>query len=307
MEAVPVQNGPRSTIPEASPQAGAVSASAAHAHAPGSAGARASAPAAGGVGARASGQVSRAASGASPGAAPGATPPRTVRGPAIVSAQVAAGEATDRTDEASRAAIAAIVALSPGEQALARAGLSEGTAGAGGAGAPHGMAGGSADTAAPGGAPGTGGAAEAAGPSSTASAASAPATSRMPGATAVARKAAGPVNLLGLDRKGFLEFCAGLGEKPFRAQQLMRWVHQRGVSDWSAMTDLARVFRERLQDQALIRAPGVLKDHTARDSTRKWLFDVGGGNAVEAVFIPEARRGTLCVYSQAGCAVNCSF
>ena len=64
---------------------------------------------------------------------------------------------------------------------------------------------------------------------------------------------------------------------------------------------------ERLQDQALIRAPGVLKDHTARDSTRKWLFDVGGGNAVEAVFIPEARRGTLCVSSQAGCAVNCSF
>lgn len=129
----------------------------------------------------------------------------------------------------------------------------------------------------------------------------------MPGATAVARKAAGPVNLLGLDRKGFLEFCAGLGEKPFRAQQLMRWVHQRGVSDWSAMTDLARVFRERLQDQALIRAPGVLKDHTARDSTRKWLFDVGGGNAVETVFIPEDDRGTLCISSQAGCAVGCRF
>ena len=307
MEAVPVQNGPRSTIPEAPPQAGAVSASAARVQASGSAGVRASAPAAGGVGARASGQVSRAASGAAPGAAPGVTPPRTVRGPAIVSAQVAAGEATDRTDEASRAAIAAIVALSPGEQALARAGLSEDPAGTDGAGASHGIAGRSGGTAAPGDAAEPEGAAETAGAPSTAGAASTPATSRMAGATAVARKAAGPVNLLGLDRKGFLEFCAGLGEKPFRAQQLMRWVHQRGVSDWSAMTDLARVFRERLQDQALIRAPGVLKDHTARDSTRKWLFDVGGGNAVEAVFIPEARRGTLCVSSQAGCAVNCSF
>lgn len=122
-----------------------------------------------------------------------------------------------------------------------------------------------------------------------------------------AKAPAGPVNLLGLDRQGFLDFCGGMGEKPFRAHQLMRWVHQRGVADWSAMTDLARSFRERLQDKALIQAPSVLKDHTAPDATRKWLFDVGAGNAVEAVFIPEARRGTLCVSSQAGCAVNCSF
>ena len=122
-----------------------------------------------------------------------------------------------------------------------------------------------------------------------------------------AKAPAGPVNLLGLDRQGFLDFCGGMGEKPFRAHQLMRWVHQRGVADWSAMTDLARSFRERLQDNALIQAPSVLKDHTAPDATRKWLFDVGAGNAVEAVFIPEARRGTLCVSSQAGCAVNCSF
>lgn len=126
-------------------------------------------------------------------------------------------------------------------------------------------------------------------------------------AEAAARRTDGPPNLLGLDRQGFLDFCAGLGEKPFRAQQLMRWVHQRGISDWSAMTDLARAFRERLQGQAVIAPPAVLKDHTAADATRKWLFDVGAGNAVEAVFIPEARRGTLCVSSQAGCAVNCSF
>lgn len=114
-------------------------------------------------------------------------------------------------------------------------------------------------------------------------------------------------NLLGLDRAGFQAFCAELGEKPFRATQLMRWVHHRGVADWSAMTDLARVFRERLQARASIEPPSVLADHTAADATRKWLFDVGAGNAVEAVFIPEARRGTLCVSTQAGCAVNCRF
>ena len=94
--------------------------------------------------------------------------------------------------------------------------------------------------------------------------------SAMPAApTSAARAPAGPVNLLGLDRQGFLDFCGGMGEKPFRAHQLMRWVHQRGVSDWSAMTDLARSFRERLQDKALIQAPSVLKDHTAPDTTRK--------------------------------------
>lgn len=114
-------------------------------------------------------------------------------------------------------------------------------------------------------------------------------------------------NLLGLDRAGFQAFCADLGEKPFRASQLMRWVHHRGVADWDAMTDLARAFREKLQGHAEISAPAIIADHTAADATRKWLFDVGAGNAVEAVFIPEARRGTLCVSTQAGCAVNCRF
>ncbi len=114
-------------------------------------------------------------------------------------------------------------------------------------------------------------------------------------------------NLLGLDRAGFEAFCAGLGEKRFRAIQLMRWVHHRGCADIDAMSDLARSFRDRLRDVASVVAPPVISDRLAPDGTRKWLFDVGGGNAVEAVFIPEARRGTLCISSQAGCAVDCRF
>lgn len=114
-------------------------------------------------------------------------------------------------------------------------------------------------------------------------------------------------NLLGLDRVGFEAFCADLGEKRFRALQLMRWVHHRGCDDLAAMTDLAKSFRERLQQSAVIEAPPIIADRTAPDGTRKWLFDVGGGNAVESVYIPEARRGTLCISSQAGCAVDCRF
>ena len=114
-------------------------------------------------------------------------------------------------------------------------------------------------------------------------------------------------NLLGLDRAGFEAFCADLGEKRFRALQLMRWVHHRGCADIDAMTDLARAFRDRLKGAADISAPPIIADRTAPDGTRKWLFDVGGGNAVEAVYIPEARRGTLCISSQAGCAVDCRF
>ena len=114
-------------------------------------------------------------------------------------------------------------------------------------------------------------------------------------------------NLLGLDRAGFEAFCASLGEKRFRALQLMRWVHQRGCDDLAAMTDLAKSFRERLEQAAVIEAPATIADRIAPDGTRKWLFEVGGGNAVEAVYIPEARRGTLCISSQAGCAVDCRF
>ena len=115
------------------------------------------------------------------------------------------------------------------------------------------------------------------------------------------------VNLLGLDPEALEAFCAGLGEKPYRARQLLRWIHQNGVGDFGAMTDISRPLRERLAACASIAAPAVLRDSTAGDGTRKWLLDVGTGNAIETVFIPEANRGTLCVSSQAGCALECSF
>jgi len=115
------------------------------------------------------------------------------------------------------------------------------------------------------------------------------------------------VNLLDLDLEGLAAFCEGLGEKRFRATQLYRWIHQRGASDFEAMTDLARSLRDKLATRAEVRALPVISEHTSADGTVKWLFDVGGGNAVETVFIPEADRGTLCVSSQAGCAVGCRF
>lgn len=114
-------------------------------------------------------------------------------------------------------------------------------------------------------------------------------------------------NLLDLNPAQFISYCAELGEKPFRAKQLLRWIHQFGVSDFSEMTDLAKSFREKLTQCAEVRAPKVISDHTSSDGTRKWLVDVGNGNAVETVFIPEETRGTLCVSTQAGCAVNCRF
>ena len=114
-------------------------------------------------------------------------------------------------------------------------------------------------------------------------------------------------NLLDLDGDKLVQFIANLNEKPFRAQQLMRWVHQRGVSDLHAMSDLAKSFREQLYDTVEIKSPPVISDQTASDGTRKWLLDVGEGNAVEMVYIPEDERGTLCISTQAGCAVNCQF
>jgi len=162
------------------------------------------------------------------------------------------------------------------------------------------------------------------------------------------------VNLLGLDHEAMQAFCAGMGEKPFRARQLLRWIHHAGVDDFGAMTDVSKALRERLAQSASIGAPRVLRDTTAADGTRKWLLDVGTGNAIESVFIPEGDRegwsrgpacgdvtperdasasgqvagilsagrspergpssraprryrGTLCISSQAGCALECSF
>ena len=114
-------------------------------------------------------------------------------------------------------------------------------------------------------------------------------------------------NLLEFDLEGLAAFCERLGEKRFRATQLFRWIHQRGASDFSQMTDLAKSLREKLATTARIEALQVTTQHESADGTIKWLFDVGDGNAVEAVFIPEDDRGTLCVSSQAGCAVGCRF
>jgi 23S rRNA (adenine2503-C2)-methyltransferase len=114
-------------------------------------------------------------------------------------------------------------------------------------------------------------------------------------------------NLLDFDLEGLAAFCAGLGEKRFRATQLFRWIHQRGAADFVQMTDLAKSLREKLAITARIEPLPVITQHMSADGTIKWLFDVGDGNAVEAVFIPEDDRGTLCVSSQAGCAVGCRF
>jgi 23S rRNA (adenine2503-C2)-methyltransferase len=114
-------------------------------------------------------------------------------------------------------------------------------------------------------------------------------------------------NLLDFDLDGLAAFCEQLGEKRFRATQLFRWIHQRGASDFSQMTDLARSLRDKLPSVCHITPLTVLSRQQSSDGTIKWLFDVGGGNAVETVYIPEADRGTLCVSSQAGCAVGCRF
>jgi 23S rRNA (adenine2503-C2)-methyltransferase len=114
-------------------------------------------------------------------------------------------------------------------------------------------------------------------------------------------------NLLDYDLDGLAAFCERLGEKRFRAVQLFRWIHQKGVSNFDDMTDLARSLRDKLPAACEVKALPVLTEQISRDGTTKWLFDVGDGNAVETVFIPEDDRGTLCVSSQAGCAVGCRF
>jgi 23S rRNA (adenine2503-C2)-methyltransferase len=114
-------------------------------------------------------------------------------------------------------------------------------------------------------------------------------------------------NLLDLDPAQLIAYCGELGEKPFRAKQLQRWIHQFGVGNFDAMTDLAKSLRDKLATRAFVASPAVISDHTSTDGTRKWLIDVGQGNAVETVFIPEENRGTLCISTQAGCAVNCRF
>lgn len=114
-------------------------------------------------------------------------------------------------------------------------------------------------------------------------------------------------NLLDFDLEGLAAFCERLGEKRFRATQLFRWIHQKGAAQFDEMSDLAKSLREKLKTTAHIQAPGIVSQHISTDGTIKWLFDVGQGDVVEAVFIPESDRGTLCISSQAGCAVGCRF
>ncbi len=114
-------------------------------------------------------------------------------------------------------------------------------------------------------------------------------------------------NLLDLAPAALTDYFAARGEKPFRARQVSRWVHQRFVDDIGAMTDLAKASRAWLALDAIIAGPMVVRDSTAADGTRKWLLDAGNGNAVESVYIPEDDRGTLCISSQAGCALDCAF
>ena len=115
------------------------------------------------------------------------------------------------------------------------------------------------------------------------------------------------VNLLDFDLEGLAVFCEGLGEKRFRSNQLFRWIHQRGMSNFDDMSDLAKTLREKLKVHAHVAALPILSEQSSKDGTVKWLFDVGSGDAIETVFIPEDDRGTLCISSQAGCAVGCRF
>lgn len=116
-----------------------------------------------------------------------------------------------------------------------------------------------------------------------------------------------PQNLLDFDLEGLTTWFANLGEKPFRAKQVFRWIHQAGITDFAQMTDLAKSLREKLEQHAIVTVPRVNFAHTSQDGTRKWLFDVSVTNGIETVFIPEEERGTLCVSSQVGCALECTF
>lgn len=115
------------------------------------------------------------------------------------------------------------------------------------------------------------------------------------------------VNLLDLDASGLANLVARFGERPFRARQIMHWVHRCRESDFSAMSNVSKSVREKLANEAVVRAPRVIRDSLSEDGTRKWLLDVGDGNAIETVFIPEPGRGTLCVSTQAGCTLACEF
>ncbi|GAB3379352.1 23S rRNA (adenine(2503)-C(2))-methyltransferase RlmN [Spongiibacter taiwanensis] len=115
------------------------------------------------------------------------------------------------------------------------------------------------------------------------------------------------VNLLGMPRHKLEDFLRSIGEKPFRAQQILKWIHHNGIDDFEQMTNLGKALRAKLSEVAEIRPPKVARQLDSKDGTRKWAIEVGGNNLVETVFIPDGQRGTLCVSSQVGCSLDCSF
>lgn len=114
-------------------------------------------------------------------------------------------------------------------------------------------------------------------------------------------------DLLGMDKEAMAQFFESIGEKPFRAGQVMKWIHQFGVSEFSEMSNLSKALREKLEKVAQVRTPKIVAEQVSEDGTIKWLLEVDNHNSVETVFIPEKNRGTLCISSQVGCALECSF
>ncbi len=110
-----------------------------------------------------------------------------------------------------------------------------------------------------------------------------------------------------MDRASLQEFFRTRGEQPYRAVQLLKWIHNRGITDFNLMTDMSKALRTSLQANCVIQAPEIQSEHVAKDGTRKWLVSIPGGSLIETVFIPEKKRGTLCISSQVGCALNCTF
>jgi 23S rRNA (adenine2503-C2)-methyltransferase len=115
------------------------------------------------------------------------------------------------------------------------------------------------------------------------------------------------INLLGFDRKALVNYFVSIGEKPFRAQQVLQWIHHHGISDFQAMSNLSKSLRDKLSEIAEVRAPEIAYESTCADGTHKWVLRLFDGNCIEMVFIPERTRGTLCVSSQVGCTLNCDF
>ena len=115
------------------------------------------------------------------------------------------------------------------------------------------------------------------------------------------------INLLGMPRQKMLDFFSSIGEKPFRAKQVMQWIHQYGVHDFEEMSNISKVLRSKLSSIAKIEGPDIIFQDISSDGTRKWVMKMPGGSSIETVLIPEGNRGTLCISSQIGCALDCSF